>query len=369
MGIEYIDKTHARLVFTRGSGANRERRVKRIRYSSKRDAKQQYDDFIQSLETDITSKITVKELTDWYIDRFRAAGGKATTAAGYTSAARAITPVIGKRRASDLELRDIDRFIRAQQKKYSPKTIKNQVSLLNASYKDAIRQGILSRNPCEYASIPKQIKPDIQILSDTDIDRFIAALDTTDLDFRVMCELALFVGLRRSEILALQHGDISDTVTISKVRVRVDAHDVIQTPKTLSSRRSLAVPGFIQDHVRELVLLHSARPAESDYLIQDVFGEPVTQWWVRDHMCRLIQDNNLPAVTMHGLRHTCASMLIAQGVPIADVSAQLGHSSIDITLRTYTHLFTDASTASRNISNIFDRKMAPKMAPKQTKNR
>ena len=53
---------------------------------------------------------------------------------------------------------------------------------------------------------------------------------------------------------------------------------------------------------------------------------------------------------------TYASMLISEGIPIAEVSVQLGHSSIDITLRTYAHLFTDASIASRHISDLLDRK-------------
>ena len=356
MGIEYIDKTHARLVYTHGTGVNRVRRVKRIKYTTKKDAKRQYDDFVQSIEDNVDSKIVVTDLLDWYIDRFRSKGGKATTAAGYVSAAKAISPIIGKRRASDLELKDIDSFIRRQQKSYSPKTIKNQMSLLNASYKDAIRYGLLSKNPCEYAVIPRQVKPDIQILSDADIDRFMVALDTTDFDFKVMCELALFIGLRRSEILGLLQTDINDTVTINKVRVRVDCKDVIQTPKTASSQRTLAVPEFIQEHVKELIKQQKSRPAQSEYLIQDAFGQAVSQSWVKDHMKKLITDNSLPHVTMHGLRHTCASMLIASGVPIADVSAQLGHSSIDITLRTYTHLFTDATTASRHISNLFDKK-------------
>ena len=369
MGIEYIDRTHARLVFTRGSGANRERRVKRIRYTSKKDAKRQYDEFVRSLESDISSNMTITELMTWYIKRFRAAGGKETTAAGYTSAEKAISPVIGKRRASDVTLRDIDTFIRTQQKSYSPKTIKNQVSLISSSYRAAIRQGLLSRNPCEYASIPKQVKPDIQILSDEDVSRFVTALDDTDIDFKVMCELALFLGLRRSEIVGLLHSDISDTVTISKMRIRVGRKDVIQTPKTFSSRRTLSVPKFIQADIAKLIESQKTRPAQSHYLIQDGFGQPASEWWIKDHMKRLITDHDLPPVTMHGLRHTCASMLIADGVPIADVSAHLGHSSIDITLRTYTHLFTDATIASKHISNIFDKKMAPKMAPKSKKSR
>lgn len=63
---------------------------------------------------------------------------------------------------------------------------------------------------------------------------------------------------------------------------------------------------------------------------------------------------------MHGLRHTYASMLIKEGVPISEVSAQLGHASVDITLRIYTHLFTEATTASKAISDAINAKWAPK---------
>ena len=279
---------------------------------------------------------------------------KQTTLNGYKSASSSICEVIGKKKASDLKLSDVDHFIKTQKKKYSPKTIKNQVSLLNSAYKDAIRKGILMYNPCEYATIPRQKKPQIVSLSENDMSRFIKALESTDPDFRVMCELALFCGMRRSEILGLRHEDVSDVVYIDKVRHRLNGKDIIETPKTVSSIRKLSIPKFLQEHIEELKESHKGRPDQSGYLIQNPFGEPVSQSWVRSHMDSLIKENDLPHVTMHGLRHTHASMLISKGIPIAEVSTQLGHSSIDITLRTYTHLFSEASTASKRISALFD---------------
>lgn len=359
MSIEYLDKTHARLVVSKGSGANRIRRVKRITYTSKRDARKQYEEFERSVRFTRDSKMTIGEMLDLYIDAFKTAQGKQTTAAGYISASKAIKPVIGKIRASEATLTDIDSFIRKQSKKYSPKTVKNQLSLINSAYKHSIRHGLLSSNPCQYATLPRQKKPKIKSLSDTDFKKFVTALDTVEPDFRVMCELALFCGLRRSEILGLKHSDVSEIVTISKVRHRINGQDIVETPKTAMSNRTLAVPAFLQEHVKALVEQQKTRPAESDYLIQNALGEPVSQSWVRSRMDALIKNNELPRVTMHGLRHTYASMLINQGVPIAEVSSELGHSSIDITLRTYTHLFADASTASKRISALMDNLMAP----------
>jgi integrase len=311
----------------------------------------QYKAFEASVNFDVNDEWTISDLLNWYMMKFE---GKQTTLNGYKSASISINKIIGKRRASELKLHDIDLFIAKQKSSYSPKTIKNQISLLNSAYKDAIRRGILTSNPCEYATIPRQVKPQIATLSEPDLAVFIKALDDTDMDFRVMCELALFCGLRRSEILGLKYYDITDQITIDKVRHRINGKDIIETPKTISSIRTLSVPKFIQEHIKELKTDQSSRPFQSDFLIQNPFGEPVSQSWVRSHLDSLIKNHELPPITMHGLRHTYASMLINRGIPIAEVSAQLGHSSIDITLRTYTHLFSEPSTASKRISDLFD---------------
>lgn len=359
MGIEYLDKTHAKLVVTRGSGKNRTRKVKRITYTSKRDAKRQYDDFERSISFEVDYKLTVGQLLDWYIERFESKGGKPTTLLGYKSVSKAVKEGIGKRKASELSIRDVDEFVRKQSLTYSPKTIKNQVSLVSSAYKDAMRQGLLNQNPCDYVSIPRQVKPSIAILPDADIQTFMEALDRTDFDFKVMCELALFCGLRRSEIMGLRKGDVKDTVTIDKVRHRIDKEDVVETPKTSSSLRTIAVPQFIQKDIESLIAQQAERPEQSDYLILNGFGEPINPSWVTQHMRRVVADAGVANVTFHGLRHTYASMLIAKGIPVSEVSAQLGHASIDITLRTYAHLFTEASIASRHISALMEGIMAP----------
>ena len=197
--------------------------------------------------------------------------------------------------------------------------------------------------------------------------RFVSALENTPLDFKVACELALFCGLRRSELYGLHKSDVTDTVTVNKVRHRLDGKEIIDTPKTKSSTRVLSVPKFVQSDVVKLKEVQQSRPSQSEFLILNEFGEPVSHDWANKHLKRIIKDFDLPRITLHGLRHTYASMLINAGIPIAEVSAQLGHASIDITLRTYTHLFTDASTASKRISDYLDSKVAPELAPKGNK--
>lgn len=362
MGIEYIDKNHARLVVSYGSGENRVRRVKRITYRNKTDAKNQYDSFRAEIEStfNVNRELTVEDLLTWHITRFINGGGKETTVRAYQTSAKPIIAFFKGIKAHEVTLHMVDNFIAAETKLRSPKSIKNELSLLSSAYKQAIRREMLNHNPCEYASPPKQIKPKIDILTSDEIQLFLAALDNAVIDFKVMCELALFCGLRKSEIYGLYSNEVADTLTVKRGRLHIKKKDIIQTPKTQTSARTIAVPEFILDDIKLMQADQQSRPNSCEFLIQNQWGEPPSSYWCDKNMHRLVAENNLPHITMHGLRHTYASMLIAEGFPVSEVSAQLGHASVDITLRTYTHLFTKASTASRLISESINNRWAPK---------
>jgi len=367
--IQYIDRKTAKLIVSFGSGENRTRRTKKITYKNKRDAERQYREFEDKVKAErtINKELTVKGLLDWYITRFEINGGKETTVRAYKVQKTAIVKYFKQQKAKDVSLYNVERFVASEAKIHAPKTIKNEMSLLNSSYKLAVRQGMLNTNPCEYAMIPRQKKPDMVILKDGEIQHFVKALGSMSLDFKVMCELALFCGLRKSEILGLHSDEVTDTVTISRVRQHIKGTDIIQTPKTATSSRTLAVPAFILDDIRLLQEDQKSRPSSCEYLIRNAWGEPPANAWCDKYMRKLKKEHDLPDITIHGLRHTYASMLIKDGVPVSEVSAQLGHASVDITLRVYTHLFTEASTASKAISDAINAKWAPNGHPKPKK--
>lgn len=369
MSIEYIDRKTAKLVVSYGSGSSRTRRTKKITYKNKRDAKKQYDEFVEMVKAErtIDKDLTVEGLLDWYITRFEMNGGKETTARSYKVAKSAIVKYFKQEKAKDITLYNVDRFIASEAKIHAPKTIKNELSLLSSAFKMAVRQGVLITNPCEYAVTPRQIRKEKKILKDNEITKFVRSLDSASLDFKVACELALFCGLRKSEIMGLHSDEVTDTVTISRVRQHIKGKDIIQTPKTATSYRTLSVPAFILDDIKLLHEDQKTRPSECDYLIRNAWGEPPGNAWCDKHMRKLKAENDVPDITMHGLRHTYASMLIKDGVPVSEVSAQLGHASVDITLRVYTHLFTEASTASKAISDAINAKWAPNGHPQSEK--
>mgnify|MGYP003290531216 CR=1 FL=1 len=228
------------IVSTKDDNGKRTRRTKTVECSGKREAQRLYAEFEKEIHAKRLNGYTVKDLIDAYIGRFEKNGGKETTIRAYRCASKPIISAIGERNAEELTLAQVERFISAETKIRSPKSIKNEVSLISSAYKYGIKAGIVTHNPCVDATIPKQIKPDIDTLNEETIHAFIRALDSTVIDFKVACELALFCGLRRSEILGLLKSDIKDgQVTISKVRHHINGVDIIQTPKTKTSTRVL----------------------------------------------------------------------------------------------------------------------------------
>lgn len=133
----------------------------------------------------------------------------------------------GKVKASELTSYRLEKEI-CLNRKYSPKTIKNTISLLSSAYKKAIDVKMLTENPCLKVQKPKMEKKKVQILAPDEVERFVLALEDESLDFKVACELALFCGLRRSEVLGITEdaiSDISNIIMITQGRHRIGSRN------------------------------------------------------------------------------------------------------------------------------------------------
>ena len=91
-----------------------------------------------------------------------------------------------------------------------------------------------------------------------------------------------------------------------------------------------------------------------DYLIQDGFGNIILPQTLATRLARLEEEKGLPHVSLHGLRHTYASLLNEAGVDMARISAELGHSNLATTMNIYTHIFEEASQSSRGIAQTIN---------------
>lgn len=382
MAIRYLSRTKAKLIVSTGSASrgNRKQWTRTVTITGKKDAERQYRAFELECAASSLENESVGDLVWSYIDMQRLKGVRETTLKGYESCAKRLDSRFKGIKAKDLTPYQIEKFIASAvkgepkngyPKKASPKTIKNYVSLLSSSYKMAIRNKMLTYNPCDAVVIPKQKKPDIVVLKQEDIPAFMSALDDTTLDLRVVYELALFGGLRRSEILGLMNDDIAPlwcAINIKRTRHRMYCEDIVEDTKTERSRRVVTVPDFVMDDIVELMKRHEKDPyIENPYLIQYA-AQPMRPDYAKRQIKEFTAAHGLPDVTLHGLRHTFATMLNASGeFDIAEISAALGHSNIGTTLNVYTHLFESQTHSSRRIADYLGEKGFQKVSPENEK--
>lgn len=365
MAIEIISRTRAKLIVEVGTGKHRKRKTKTVTYSGKRDLERQYREFEDKVKHNPLIDVSVEDLVSSYIDGRKVLGIKDTTLNGYRNEAKRIYNRFEGIQAAELTPYHIQDFITDmkegktdEKKKYSAKTIANTITLLSSAYENAVRLGQLSRNPCKLVQLPKKDAPEIDIFADEQIVVFLDALKSQRRDYSVGYKLALFCGLRRSEILGLreEHINISfKTLTVTETRHKVKGEDVVQTPKTKKSARTLAIPDALVREIAQLIWdHHNLQYEHTDYLIQDGFGQPMSPSALTTQIYRIEESCGLPPVSLHDLRHTFTSMLNSKGVDIARISAELGHSNISTTLNIYTHVFGDASASSRGIADTLN---------------
>lgn len=360
--IEILEKNKAKLTINEGSGKNRKRHSKTITFNGKKDLKKQYEEFERECSGDSLTEETVEQIVDVYIESRERLGSMATTIKGYKLCKKRLSSSLKAQTASEVSSYRIDKYIAEIADKYAPKTIKNTISLLSAAYDRAIKLGLLTENPCDKVTLPKLTQPEIKTLPEEGVFRLMESLDAERLDFKVGYELALFCGLRRSEVLGLKESDINlpfRTVTICKTRHVVDGVTRIQGTKTDKSHRTLALPAFLCEDIRKLIDLHHSYEWEhSDYLILTPFGERMHPSTFSDHLSLIEERAGIEHVSLHGLRHTFATMLNSSGVDIARISAELGHSNISTTLNKYTHVFGGTTASSRGIADSMDEKFS-----------
>lgn len=355
MAIKILGKNKAQLIVSVGSTSkgNRRRYTKTVTYKKKKELEKMYQHFEDEVRRNPLVDVTVDGLLEAYISNAELRGLSANTIHGYKSAQKRLNSAFEGILARSLTTYQIEDFVAQMTRKYAPKTVHNTVALLDAAYQRAVRSGQLADNPCVGITLPKQKKKEIQTLSAEQIQTFLIALDKQRRDISVGYKLCLMCGLRRGEVLGLKEEDISvpfRQVSINKTRYIVEGQQHIQPTKTARSHRRLALPAGLAEEIALLIEEHHAQEwYHSDFLIQDAFGDPLSPS-VFSSLIREIA----PDITVHGLRHTFATLLNAQDVDIARISAELGHSNITTTFNKYMHVFGGTTASSRGIADTVE---------------
>ncbi len=363
MAIKILGKNKAQLIVSVGSTSKgtRKRYTKIVEFKKKKELDNLYRAFEDEVRKNPLSDITIERLLDSYIANAELRGLSANTLHGYRSCKERIISVFKGVKVRDLTTYQLDDFVSSMAKKLAPKTIHNTMHLLDSAFERAVRSGQLSSNPCRGVTLPKKTKPEIKTLSPEQVQEFFERLDDQTRDIRVGYLLCLMCGLRRGEVLGLHEEDVSTVfrwVSIKRTRYVTEGKEYIKEPKTAQSKRRLALPKLLADEIDLLIKEHHTQEWQhSEYLIQNAFGDPLSP----SVFSNKIRDI-MPGITVHGLRHTFATLLNANGVDMAQISAELGHSNLATTLNIYMHIFGDISSASRGIADtmdsVFDKKDA-----------
>ena len=359
--IKQLEKNKYRFIVSVGSGNGRKKYTKTIEHKGgKKELQRLYEAFEKEVShRSPSSDITVDELLDSYIASSKVLGRKQETIRGYNICQKRISDSLKRLKAEKVSTLDIEKEIALMSdNSLSAKTIRNTIGLISAAYRHAIRTKQLTENPCEHATLPKGERTEVRILHKEEIQPFLNATADAPIDDRVAYMLALFLGLRRSEILGLKESDvdiINGMISVHNTRHRVDGVDYDSDTKTERSTRVLALPDILVVEIARLLETHrQLKYGNCGYLIQDGFGNTYTPGCLTQRLRRLQLEHNLPCVGLHKLRHTYASLLNESGVDMAQISRQLGHSNLATTQNIYTHIVKTPTQSSRGIAQTIN---------------
>ena len=252
-----------------------------------------------------------------------------------------ILPYFGKRKLNEIEPIDVANWQREIMRKKGAngkplssvflKTIHNQLS---ASFNFAVRFYHLPKNPAAIAgNMGKEGGKEMLFWTKDEYTRFSHAVMDKPMSYYAF-EMLYWTGMREGELLALTPDDINfeaKTVKISKTYQKINGRDLITTPKTPNSNRTVTMPDFLCEEMKEyLQFMDGIRGNERMF--------PVSKHFLLHEMKRGSALAGVKKIRIHDIRHSHVSLLIDMGFTPVAIAARVGHKSIDITFR-YAHLF------------------------------
>lgn len=261
---------------------------------------------------------------------------------------------IGQLRLSEVKIHDIQKvYAEMQIMGLSPRTVRYAHTVLSMAMKKAVELNYIVKNPCNFAELPKQIKEETKAFSPKQASLFLQ--HAKDNRHGLIFEFALMTGMRPEEYLSLRWGDVDfsrNTVKVQRAIIWCKGGGFkFGEPKTKNSRRSIPLPKSL------IVKLKSHRKKQLecrlklgqtyhnlDLVFASEIGSPLHYRNLTQRYYEKILENaglDKENFVLYSLRHSCATLLLSTGENPKIVAERLGHTSVKMTLDTYSHVLPD----------------------------
>jgi integrase len=301
--------------------------------------------------------VTLEEyLGRWLEDSVRGSV-KVTTHAGYERVARLhVCPTLGSTKLSALAPAHLQTLYRTKlDERLAPKSVKYIHTTLHRALKQAVRWGLVPRNVAAAVDAPRVVTPEMRPLSPIQARQLLQVAKANRLE--ALYVLAVTTGMRQGELLGLGWEDVDLEAGVVRVRrtlTLAKGGPRLTEPKTRGSRRSIRLTASavetLERHRERQEAEVAARGGEWiewGLVFCTRRGTPIRRDNLHDRCWKpLLRRAGLPDIRFHDLRHTCATLLLTKGVHPKIVSEMLGHSSIAITLDTYSHVMPGMQEAA-----------------------
>ncbi|MDL2236175.1 site-specific integrase [Eubacteriales bacterium OttesenSCG-928-K08] len=320
-------------------------------------------DFVPGLDKKLSKDILFADFLDEWLEIVKPTIQLVT----YSSYSNMTKGVIGpyfrstKATLSGLQPWDIQSFYTKELKRVKANTVIHYHAVIRKALKYAMKLDLILTNPADKVERPKVDRFVGSFYDSEEINELFEAARGTKLELPVM--LGAFYGLRRSEAVGLKWDAIdfkNDTLTIKHTvtSCNLDGKHILvasDNTKTKSSMRTLPLIPIFKERLLELkdeqqhnrkLCGRSYNKEYLDYICVNEIGELLTPNYVTTSFTRLLEQNGLRRIRYHDLRHSCASLLLANGVPMKQIQDWLGHSDFSTTANIYAHLDYNSKLSS-----------------------
>lgn len=348
-------------------------RLYRTVHTNKKEAEKIMRDMIAELENKTyiqPTNITVKEwMNEWY-DTYQKPYRSESTLRSYRyQLDNYIIPKFGNIPIQDLSTMQVQKWINElsnespiSHKPMSARSVKNIFLNLSAAMQTAERLDLIKKNPCKNVTLPQRKSHQVEVYDEKEIDSLIQCLKGTDMEVPIM--LALTLGLRRGELIALRWENVDlDNGIVHICENRVDGLNgevITKSPKSQAGIRDIPLSASLITMLKKHKLKYMKKQLKygvgknkDDYVICQHNGQPYKPFSFTKKFRTFLNKNNLRHIRLHDLRHTNASVMLSQGISPKVAQQRLGHSDFSTTMNIYSHVMKTMETeAAQKLDDV-----------------